>query len=131
MTTQDKLDVDLAAVNAGKGVEVRVFGDQFRIVGVISSKKMKQLKDLDDEMMTPADFAVTGGQAVQEMAEEEKREKEGLEDAKVVIKPFVHLEPANTLIVPYHTLRNIGSGNPLQSVAVRFEDEDVPVRQRD
>ena len=127
--TQDKLDVDLAAVNAGKGVEVRVFGDQFRIVGVISSKKMKQLKDLDDEMMTPADFAVTGGQAVQEMAEEEKREKEGLEDAKVVIKPFVHLEPANTLIVPYHTLRNIGSGNPLQSVAVRFEDEDVPVRQ--
>ena len=126
--TQDKLDVDLTAVNAGEGVEVRVFGDQFRIVGVLSSKKMKQLKDLDDEMMTPADFAVTGGQAVQEMAEEEKREKEGLEDAKVVIKPFVHLEPANTLIVPYHTLRNVGSGNPLQSVAVRFDDEDAQVR---
>ena len=127
--TEDKLDIDLGDVNAGRNVEIRVFGDQFRVVGVINSKKMKQLKDLDDEMMTPADFAVTGGQAVQEMADEEKREKEGLEDAKVVIKPFVHLEPANLLIIPYHTLRNIGSGNPLLSVAVRFEDEDVQVRR--
>ena len=127
-STKDKLDVDLASVNDGKRVEIRVFGDQFRIIGVINSKKMKQLKDLDDEMMTPADFAVTGGQAVQEMADEEKREKEGLEDAKVVIKPFVHLEPANTLIIPYNTLRNIGSGNPLQSVAVRFEKNDISVR---
>ena len=49
-----------------------------------------------------------------------------MEDAKVVIKPFVHIEPANILIVPYHTLRNVGSGNPLQSVAVRFpEGSDV------
>ena len=31
---------------------------------------LKDLKDLDDEIITPADFAVTGGQAVQEMAEE-------------------------------------------------------------
>ena len=66
------------------------------------------------------------------MAEEERREKQGLEDAKVVIKPFVHLEPANTLIIPYHTLRNIGSGNPLQSVAVRFHegvDERAEIEQ--
>ena len=56
------------------------------------------------------------------MAEEEQREKQGLEDTKVVIKPFVHLEPANTLIIPYETLRSIGSGNPLQSVAVRFNE---------
>ena len=93
---------------------------------------MKELKDLDDETMTPADFAVTGGAAVQEIAEEEQREKQGLEDAQVVIKPFVHLEPANTLLVPYHTLRNIGSGNPLQSVAVRFQegvDERAEIEQ--
>ena len=111
------IGIDLADVGE---VRVRVFGDFFTVIGVIDSKRMKDLKDLDDEILTPADFAVTGGQAVQEIAEEEKREKQGLEDTKVVIKPFVHLEPANTLLVPYHTLRNIGSGNPLQSVAVRF-----------
>ncbi|MFH1569132.1 MAG: FtsX-like permease family protein, partial [Gemmatimonadota bacterium] len=117
MITVDKLAIDLSEVGRA---EIRVFGDLFTVIGVLDTKRMKELRDLDDEIMTPADFAVTGGQAVQEMAEEEQREKQGLEDSKVVIKPFVHLEPANTLIVPYHTLRNIGSGNPLQSVAVRF-----------
>ena len=123
MTTAAHLNIDLAEVGQ---VKVRVFGDLFTVVGVLDSKRVKDLKDLDDEILTPADFAVTGGQAVQEAAEEEKREKQGLEDTKVVIKPFVHLEPANTLIVPYQTLRNVGSGNPLQSVAVRFpEGSDV------
>ena len=117
MVKEAHLDLDLADVGRA---QVRIFGDLFTVVGVLDSKRMKDLKDLDDEILTPADFAVTGGQAVQEIAEEEKREKQGLEDAKVVIKPFVHLEPANILITPYHTLRNVGSGNPLQSVAVRF-----------
>ena len=70
--------------------------------------------------MTPADFAVTGGQAVQEIAEEEKREKQGLEDAKVVIKPFVHLEPANILSRPTTRCATSAAATPLQSVAVRF-----------
>ena len=118
------LDIDVDGVARGDGsVSIRVFGQQFTVIGIVNSKRMKELKDLDDETMTPADFAVTGGQAVQEIAEEEQREKQGLEDSKVVIKPFVHLEPANTLLMPYHTLRNVGSGNPLQSVAVRFHDE--------
>ena len=119
MIAADKLSIDVSEVER---VQIRVFGDFFTVIGILDSKRMKELKDLDDEIMTPADFAVTGGQAVQEMAEEEQREKQGLEDTKVVIKPFVHLEPANTLIIPYRTLRNVGSGNPLQSVAVRFEE---------
>ena len=126
MLGEDKLGIDTAEIDRG-GVSVRVFGERFTVVGIINSTRMKELKDLDDETMTPADFAVTGGQAVQEIAEEEQREKQGLEDAQVVIKPFVHLEPANTLIMPYHTLRNVGSGNPLQSVAIRF-DEGVDER---
>ena len=127
--------LDIAAEDVDRqdgSVKIRVFGQTFTVIGIINSKRMKELKDLDDETMTPADFAVTGGAAVQEIAEEEQREKQGLEDAQVVIKPFVHLEPANTLLVPYHTLRNIGSGNPLQSVAVRFQegvDERAEIEQ--
>jgi len=118
MIVVDNLNIDTDDVGTA---QIRVFGEKFTVVGIIDSKRMKALKDLDDEVVTPADFAVTGGAAVQEMAKEEEREKQGLEDSKVVIKPFVHLEPANTLIIPYQTLRNVGSGNPLQSVAVRFE----------
>jgi len=129
MIAAANLNIDVSEVGTA---QIRVFGEYFTVIGILNSKRMKELKDLDDEIMTPADFAVTGGQAVQEMAEEERREKQGLEDAKVVIKPFVHLEPANTLIIPYHTLRNIGSGNPLQSVAVRFHegvDERAEIEQ--
>ncbi len=121
-----KLDIDLARIGQE---QIRVFGELFTVIGVLDSRRMKDLKDLDDEILTPADFAVTGGQAVQEMAEEERREKEGLEETKVVIKPFVHLEPANVLLIPYQTLRNIGSGNPLQSVAIRFRP-DVDEREQ-
>ncbi len=126
MISTDKLNIPLEQVGIA---EIRVFGEVFKVIGVLDSRRMKELKDLDDEIMTPADFAVTGGQAVQELAEEENREKQGLEDSKVSIKPFVHLEPANILIIPYNTLRNIGSGNPLQSVAVRFQ-EGVDVRKQ-
>ncbi|MBI2502084.1 MAG: M28 family peptidase [Candidatus Latescibacteria bacterium] len=126
MVAADKLNLPLEEVGRA---EIRVFGEIFKVIGVLDSRRMKELKDLDDETLTPADFAVTGGQAVQELAEQENREKQGLENAKVSIKPFVHLEPANVLIVPYHTLRNIGSGNPLQSVAVRFQ-EGVDVRKQ-
>ena len=118
------LDIDLADV--GKA-QVRLFGEMFTVIGVIDSKKMKTLEDLDDEILTPADFQLTGGQAVQEMAEEEQRQKQGLENPKVVIKPFVHLEPANVVIVPYQTLRDVGGA--LQSVAIRF-DEGVDVRSK-
>ena len=126
MVGAGKLNIDLEDVGSAS---VRVFGEFFTVIGVLDSRRMKDLKDLDDEILTPADFAVTGGQAVQEIAEEEQREKQGLEDTKVVIKPFVHLEPANTLIIPYETLRNIGSGNPLQSVAVKF-DEGIDERSQ-
>ena len=124
MIGEDKLELEAADIGTA---QIRVFGDYYTVIGVVDSKRMKQLKDLDDEMMTPADFAVTGGAAIQELAKEEEREKQGLEDTKVVIKPFVHIEPANTLIIPYNTLRTVGSGNPLQSVAVRLE-EGVDVR---
>ena len=121
MLANTLLDIDLAEVGEA---QVRLFGEMFTVIGVADPKKMKTLEDLDDEILTPADFQLTGGQAVQEMAEEEQRQKQGLENPKVVIKPFVHLEPANVLIVPYQTLRDVGGA--LQSVAIRFEEgEDV------
>ena len=98
------------------------------MVGVADSRLLEELKDLDGEMLTPADFAGTSGLTLMEMADEERRERQGLSGTNVSIEPFSHLEPANVLIIPYHLLRNVGSGNPLQSVAVRF-DEDVDERE--
>ena len=100
------------------------------VIGVIDSGMLEDLKDLDGEMLTPADFAGTSGLTVMEMADEERRERQGLSGTNVSIEPFTHLDPANVLIIPYRLLRNVGSGNPLQSVAVRF-DEGVDERGAD
>ena len=53
----DKLNIDMSEVGQAR---IRVFGDWFTVIGILDSKRMKELKDLDDEIMTPADFAVTG-----------------------------------------------------------------------
>ena len=132
MAKADLLDIDIDR-EVGT-VQVRVFGEMFTVIGILDSKKMKELKDLDDEILTPADFQLTGGQAIQELAEQEQQESAGLEDPKLVIRPFVHLEPANVLVLPYDVLRDVsspgspGSGCPLQSVAIKF-DEGVNVQE--
>ena len=132
MAKADLLDIDIDR-EVGT-VQVRVFGEMFTVIGILDSKKMKELRDLDDEILTPADFQLTGGQAIQELAEQEQQESAGLEDPKLVIRPFVHLEPANVLVLPYDVLRDVsspgspGSGCPLQSVAIKF-DEGVNVQE--
>ena len=127
MIAADKLGIDLAEVAAGTE-SIRVFGEDFTVVGVADSRLLEELKDLDGEMLTPADFAGTSGLTLMEMADEERRERQGLSGTNVSIEPFSHLEPANVLVIPYRLLRNVGSGNPLQSVAVRF-DEGVDERE--
>ena len=128
MTAADKLDIDPGKVGAGTE-SIRVFGERFTVVGVVDSGMLENLKDLDGEMLTPADFAGTSGLTVMEMADEERRERQGLSGTNVSIEPFAHLDPANVLILPYRLLRNVGSGNPLQSVAVRF-DQGVDEREQ-
>ena len=106
---------------------VRLFGEQFRIVGMMNSERMSDLDDLDGEILTPADFVLTDSNVFMQMAQQEKREKSGLEETDVEIMEFEHLLPANVLIVPYQTLREVSS--PLQAVAVRFNDPSV-VKER-
>jgi len=117
MAKSDLLDIDINDV--GK-TYIRVFGEDLLVVGIFDSGEMKELRDLDDEIITPADFQLTGDQTVRELAQEESREKAGLETPKIVIRPFIHLEPANVLILPYDMVRNVGG--VLQSVAVKFNE---------
>ncbi|MDA0748324.1 MAG: M28 family peptidase, partial [bacterium] len=107
--------------------QIRLFGELFTVVGIFNSKRFSELKDLDTEALTPADFVLTDQNVFLQMAQQEKREKSGLEESDVEIMDFVHLDPANVLIVPYQTLREVNS--PLQAVAVRFHNPTI-VRNR-
>ena len=98
--------------------QVRLFGEQLTVIGLIDSEEFQQVKDLDGEILSPADFEETDEEAISRMYTQSRREKKGLEEPEVDILPFEHLDPDNILIIPYYLLREVGS--PLQSVAVRF-----------
>ena len=109
---------------------IRLFGKQLRVIGLMDPDKLNAFYDLDEEPLTPADFQATGSEVVEDMTQTEKREQQGLEMPEVEIAPFDHLHPDAVIIVPYAFLRGIGS--PLQSVAVRFNEEiDVETHVKD
>ena len=87
---------------------------------MIDSEKMRAFVDLDEEILTPADFQVTDDEFITVMSQTENRERQGLEQPEVETVPFEHLDPDEIVIVPYALLRDVGS--PLQSVAVRFHE---------
>ena len=113
---------ELLGVTAGQVGEkyIRIFGKQLKVIGVIDSEKMRAFVDLDEEILTPADFQVTDDEFITVMSQTENRERQGLERPEVETVPFEHLDPDEIAIVPYALLRDVGS--PLQSVAVRFHE---------
>jgi hypothetical protein len=97
---------------------IQLFGEDLIVIGLIDAEKVEALKDLDDEILTPADFKLTDEEAVSQMTSREQLEKQGLELPQAQVQPFTHLDPEDVLIIPYSLLREVGSS--LQSVAVRF-----------
>ena len=106
---------------------VRLFGKQLKVVGLIDAEKMRDLNDLDGEVLSPADFKLTDDEIISQMTQQENREKQGLEQPQLENMPFEHIDPDDVAIIPYKMLREVGS--PLQSVAIRLR-EDVNVEEQ-
>ena len=103
---------------AGKA-KVKLFGEEFLIIGVFDSKKFNQFKDIDDEALTPAEFMGT----MEEMHGKTLQEKRGggYQAEKAKIESFLHTDGANIIILPYQQVVN--SGGTIQSIAIKFIDE--------
>ena len=97
---------------------VRVFGRDLVVRGVFDPDLFEAIRDLDDESLTPADFQMSSAQALGPVAEDNM--SIAIDDSALDIRPFIHLESENVLVLPYGTLRE--SGGMLRSVAVRLED---------
>ena len=99
---------------------IRIFGKELKVIGLIDSDKMRAFVDLDEEILTPADFQVTDDEFITVMTQTEDRERQGLEQPEVETMPFEHLDPDEILIVPYALLRDVGS---VLSMFARASDE--------
>ena len=97
---------------------VRVFGRDLVVRGVFDPNLFEATRDLDDESLTPADFQMSSAQALGPVAEDKM--SIAIDESALDIRPFIHLEADNVLVLPYGTLRE--AGGMLRSVAVRMED---------
>ena len=114
------LDID---IDDPKKNRIVVFGRNLTVVGIFQSDKFDQIIDLDGETLTPADFQMSGP-SMPGVSGTDKMSLQ-LTEGNSEIKPFVHLDSDNVLILHYDTLREMG-GN-LRSIAVTISN-DVSIK---
>ena len=100
---------------------VRVFGRNLVVRGVFDPDLFEAVRDLDDESLTPADFQMSSAQALGPVTQDKM--SIAIDESSLDIRPFIHLESDNVLVLPYGTLRE--AGGMLRSVAVRMEDGEL------
>ena len=111
------------AVDLGIGKEevgearLRIFGRELVVCGIVDAGALAEIRDLDGENLMPADFQMSAFQDFGMPAElVVAQDDQPLSE----LKPFVHLDPANVVILPYGILEE--AGGRLRSVAVRFHE---------
>ncbi len=105
-------------VTAGQvgSAEVRFAGAPYKVIGIASAKKLRDLKDLDGEPLTPVDFILMNKQQAQSKSMGEAGFRE-----------YTHMDPDTVFILPYQTLVNLGG--ELRSIAINFvSPEEVQSR---
>jgi hypothetical protein len=107
----------IAEAEVGR-VRVEIFGRKLLVRGLFSAEAMDAVRDLDDEPLTPADFQMSSTQALGPDAVDDMDMT--IDVGALDVKPFVHLEPENVVVLPYGTLRE--AGGVLRSVAIRFDE---------
>ena len=108
--------LDIQPDEIGK-VTVQIFGQPFTVIGLFDAQAFDQLKDLDDEPLTPVDFTLTGQEMLTQLARKDYAEE------PVDIVQFDHILAANLIIAPQAYVNDIGG--PLRSVAVQFPSDDM------
>ena len=96
---------------------VQVFGQTLAVRGIFDPDLFEAVHDLDDESLLPADFQMSSAQALGPATGDNMSIE--LEQSALNIRPFVHLEADNVLVLPYGTLRE--AGGTLRSVAARMD----------
>ena len=118
----DKIANDLGITTGDVGkAKVTIFGQSFVVKGILDSEKMSKIKDLDDEFITPVNFASLPSKELSKIKMEQRAQLMGSVEK---LESFIHIEPSNIPVVPIGIAKDLGG--TLQSIAVRFyPGEDV------
>ena len=105
----DALRIGDADVGSAK---IGFSGQDYTVIGILDQDKFKQVLDLDQETLTPADFV-----------QMQQLQKQGKTDNSSGFQQYLHLDPDVIFFIPYQTL--IDMGGDLRSVAVGYEGPDA------
>ena len=112
----------LGISNAQVGsARVRVFDQEYRVIGIASASGLDEIRDLDGESLMPVD---TVGEATRLAASAAADPKKS---AAPTIESFRHLSAQNVLLLPYDDV--VAVGGRLASLAVvKFADPETMIR---
>ncbi|HOK55702.1 MAG TPA: M28 family peptidase [bacterium] len=112
----DKIAKELNIKKEDIGVaKVNIYGKEFLIKGIFDSKKFGDIKDLDDERLTPVDFSVLPEKEISQMKTEKTSQ---IFSSQIQLRSFTHTEAENTVIIPFKKVMDLKG--TLHSIAVKF-----------
>ncbi|MFN4227554.1 MAG: FtsX-like permease family protein, partial [Candidatus Ratteibacteria bacterium] len=118
----DKIAKELNIKKEDIGIaKVDIYGKEFVIKGIFDSKKFGDIKDLDDERLTPVDFSVLPEKEISQMKTEKTAQ---IFSSQIQLRSFTHTEPENTVIMPFKKVMDLKG--TLHSIAVKFTGSENP-----
>ena len=97
------------------GDSVRILGRMLRVRGLFDAEAFGDVRDLDNQQLTPVDFQRSTAELMPGA-----RVAEDI-DENLETRSFMHLSPEGVVILPSETLKE--EGGDLRSVAVLFDEE--------
>ncbi|MCM8768143.1 MAG: FtsX-like permease family protein [Candidatus Omnitrophica bacterium] len=102
--------------NVGQA-KIRIYGRELVVKGLFNEKKLNDLRELDNEPITPVDFSVMPEKEISKIKMERTAQ---VYSGDVKLQGFVHMEAENVVIVDFETLMDMGG--TLHALAVRFPE---------
>ncbi len=114
----DKIAKELGIKNIDVGkAKIEIYGKEFIVKGIFDSKKFNEIKDLDDERITPVDFSTLPEKEITQMKMEKSAQ---IFTSQIQLRSFTHNEAENIVIIPFKKV--ISLKGTLHSIAVKFTD---------
>ena len=101
------LGIRKAEVLAGTA-SIAALGVDLPVIGILDSKRMQNIKDLDNEQLTPVDYLLM----------QERRREQTQQVSEGELEEYIHVTPDAVLFVPYDLVMN--NGGNLRSIAMNF-----------
>ncbi|MFQ6098122.1 MAG: ABC transporter permease, partial [Armatimonadota bacterium] len=121
------VNLGIAPGDVGRA-EVSIFGGKFRVVGLLSEKEFRQIRDLDGETLSPVNYAQLRPEIIQQIKQQAaQRFKLGTEGTASLLQEYRHYAPYSLVILPYRTVMDLGG--TLRSIAIRFREGADVARQ--